>query len=92
MLKKSGQNLREGSWYRIVEIDPTDPSPSLKVGDVLLCKALTPGCIDPENHVEDGMGAEWFADYHFDPEEDDGAYRTLLTKVEFVRGPDEASP
>ena len=76
---KSGENLREGAWYRIVELDPSDPNPSLKVGDVLECKAQTAGCIDPENKLDDGMGAEWFADY-----DNVEAYRTLVTKVELV--------
>ncbi len=35
------------------------------------------------------MGTEWFADYGGDEDE---AYRTLVTKVEFVRGPDEGNP
>lgn len=87
---KSGENLRVGDWYRIVELDPSDPNPSLKEGHVLECKAETAGCIDPENHLEDGMGTEWFADYgpvpDVEPGDDGMAYRTLVTKVEFVRG------
>ena len=82
---KSGKNLRAGAHYVITEIDPHDPNPSLKVGDIVLCAAEKPGCIDPENHLEDGMGTEWFADFASD--EDGGAYRTLVTGVAFTLAP-----
>lgn len=79
-----GKNIRVGCWYRIVEIDPHDPSPSMRAGDMLLCAPERPGCVDPENHESDGMGTQWFADYN-----GDDAYRTLITELEFVRGPEE---
>lgn len=86
---KSGKNLEVGSWYRIVELDPGDPNPSLRVGHVLECKPKAAGCIDPENVLKDGMGTEWFADFgpaaDAEPGDED-AFRTLVTKVEFVRG------
>jgi hypothetical protein len=75
----SGLALTVGSWYRITQIDKTDPNPSLKVGDVIECQLEKPGCIDPENRLGEGMGVEWYAD--FDGEE---AYRTLVTGVQFV--------
>lgn len=83
---KSGEDLIVGQWYRIVQVDPKDANPSLKAGHVLQCKPETVGCIDPENHLADGMGTEWFADYGPAPDGDDGevAYRTLVTKVEQV--------
>lgn len=77
-----GQNLTPGSYYRITEIDPSDPDPSLKVGDVVLCAGERAGCISPTNHESDGMNTQWFADY--DGEE---AYRTLVNGVEFVEKP-----
>lgn len=82
---KQGENLVVGNWYRIVEIDPHDPDPSLKVGHVLECKAEAAGCIDPENHADDGMGTQWFADYG-PADDDEVAYRTLVTRVELFRG------
>lgn len=80
MKKKSGTNLRPGSYYRILELDPHDPHPSLNVGAIVLCAAECKGCIDPENHLDDGMGTEWFADYS----KRSGAYRTLVNAVEFI--------
>ncbi len=77
---KVGSNLWLGRRYRILEIDPSDPDPSLKVGDMVLCAAQTKGCIDPENHEGDGLETQWFADY----DEAEGVYRTLVTRVEFV--------
>ena len=83
---KNGAHLREGCWYVITDIDPNDPNPSLKAGTRLLCAAERAGCIDPENHEDDGMGTQWFAD--FDKEE--GAYRTLVTGVAYLSGPETA--
>lgn len=79
-IQKHGKNLREGCWYRIVEIDPHDPDPSLKVGDEVLCAAEKAGCVDPENHEDDGMGTQWFADF------DGEAYRTLITEIALIPG------
>lgn len=83
----SGTDLTPGRWYRITEIDPHDPEPSLKVGDVVLCAEGKPRCIDPENHEDDGMGTQWFADYEADVGDDSGAYRTLVNGVEEVEAP-----
>lgn len=87
---KNGENLREGCYYRITEIDPHDPEPSMQVGAIVLCAKERAGCIDPENHEHDGMGTQWFADYSL-YEEGDGeyefAYRTLVTGLEFVSAP-----
>jgi hypothetical protein len=82
-----GQDLITGRYYRIIEIDPHDPDPSLKVGDVVRCAAQEPGCIDPENVENDGMGTQWFADYDARWDDGEGAYRTLVTEVEEVGAP-----
>lgn len=79
----SGTTLTVGRYYRITLIDPADIDPSLKGGDVVLCAANTPGCIDPESMVNDGLGTEWFADY----DAANGAFRTLVNGVEEVDGP-----
>jgi hypothetical protein len=79
-----GQDLREGCWYVITRIDPHDPNPSMKVGDVALCAAERPGCLDPENHESDGMGTQWFADFGVNDDGDE-AYRTLVNGVVFLR-------
>jgi hypothetical protein len=85
---KNGENLVVGCLYRITQIDPHDPSPSLRVGALVRCAPEQAGCIDPENHESDGMGTQWFADFGDLEVEDDGpAYRTLVTGLEFVRGP-----
>jgi len=83
---KDGETLREGCYYRILEIDPHDPDPSMRVGAIVLCAAERPGCIDPESHEDDGMGTQWFADYSLN---DDGefTYRTLVNGLEFVSEP-----
>jgi hypothetical protein len=82
-----GESLIPSHWYRIVEIDPHDPDPTLKVGDVVRCAEEEPGCLDPENHQNDGMGTQWFADYDENWNEGDGAYRTLITELEEVEAP-----
>lgn len=83
---ENGQDLVVGSIYRITEIDPNDPDPSLKVGALVRCAPEQAGCIDPENHESDGMGTQWFADFGDVEDEEDGpAYRTLVTGVELVR-------
>lgn len=84
----NGKNLLPGHLYRIVELDPHDPNPSLKVGDLVRCAAETKGCIDPENHESDGMGTQWFADFG-EIEDGEQAYRTLVNGVVFVAGPEE---
>jgi hypothetical protein len=55
---KNGENLREGCWYVITDIDPDDPDPSLSEGDEILCAEAKPGCVSPENHNLDGMGTQ----------------------------------
>lgn len=85
---ENGKNLLPGCLYRITEIDPHDPNPSLRVGALVRCEAEKPGCIDPENHESDGMGTQWFADFGDIEDDDDGAYRTLVNGVEFVSGPE----
>jgi hypothetical protein len=79
----SGKNLTPGRYYRITKIDPGDPNPSLRVGDVVLCAAATAGCIDPEQHISDGMGTEWFADYDIA----EGSFGTLINGVEEAEQP-----
>ena len=74
-----GQDLIEGRYYRITEIDPTDPSPTMKVGDVVLCADWRAGCIDPEWQEDTGCR---FAD----AQGDDG-YGTLVNGVELVEAP-----
>ena len=34
-----GTKLKPGCFYRIVEISPADPDPTLRVGDVVHCEA-----------------------------------------------------
>lgn len=85
---RHGEDLVAGHWYRIVEIDPHDRDPSLKVGDLLMASGeLRPGFIDPENHAADGMGTQWFADFGGGAGEDDDAYRTLVNELEEVEAP-----
>ncbi len=79
-----GQNLILGRHYRITEIDPSDPEPSLKVGDVVLCAEARSGCIDPENHARDGFGTQWFADLSLNEEI---GFLTLVNGVELVEEP-----
>lgn len=76
---QSGMDLIEGRFYRVIEIDPSDDSPSLQVGSVLLCKDCSKYCLSPENHLKDGSSTEWFADY-----QSDGSYGTLVSKLELV--------
>jgi hypothetical protein len=83
---KSGATLQVGRWYRITEIAPSDPNPTQKVGDVLQCAAEKPGCIDPDNHLSDAMGVEWFADLLG---ADDG-FGTLVTGLVEVDAPGPA--
>jgi hypothetical protein len=47
---------------------------------------LKPGFLDPDNHEADGMGTQWFADYH-DIEGDYGGYGTLIKELEEVEAP-----
>lgn len=84
----NGENLRLGCLYRIVEIDPSDLNPSLRVGDLIRCDASKSGCIDPENHESEGLNTQWFADYN----ESDGSFRTLVNGVEFVSEPAMSAP
>lgn len=51
---RRGDTLKPGRYYRITEIDPTDPEPSCKVGDVLKC-TVDPGAGE--------LAADWFADF-----------------------------
>lgn len=76
-------DLITGRFYRITLIAPSDPDPSLKVGDVVECAENRPNCIDPECMIGDGMEVEWFADYDAENE----AYRTLVNGVEEVERP-----
>lgn len=87
MSVKQGTTLVIGRWYRITVIDPTDPDPSLKVGDIVRCAEMEKGCIDPESMISDGMGVEWFADY----DAREGSFRTLVNDVEEVLAPEQAS-
>jgi hypothetical protein len=76
-------DLTPGRWYRIVAISATDPNPTLKVGDVVECKADSPKCIDPEEMLGDDYATEWFADYIGDDE----GFGTIVSKVEEVARP-----
>lgn len=83
----NGKNLIPGALYRIVEIDPHDPDPSLNVGVLVRCESEKAGCIDPENHESDAMGTQWFADFGETDDDDGPTYRTLVNGVDFVSGP-----
>ena len=71
-----GQDLTPGSYYRITEIDPSQPT--LQVGDVVFCADASPGCIAPIS-----LDGWWFADY----QGDGNGYGTLVTGVELGEAP-----
>lgn len=75
LLVQPGTNLTVGKWYRIT-VSESDPSPSLKTGDVVQCQPETAGCIDPESRTDDGMGVNWFADY---VDLNDESFQTLVS-------------
>ncbi len=72
------KDLIQGKYYRITKISDSDPNPTLKVGDVVLCKEMTAGCIDPEYRSDYGIGVPYFADY------DGGIFNTLIESVEEI--------
>lgn len=79
-----GTDLTPGKWYRITQLDPTDDSPTMSVGDVARCSANPVAReLDPEFNDDTGS---WFADL-----QDDNApgFGTLVTGL--VEVPEPAS-
>lgn len=72
-----GTQLIAGSHYRITAICPSDPDPSLQVGDVVACEAGRKRCVDPAPDDD-----YWFADFV-----GDGGYGTLVIGLVEVPNP-----
>jgi hypothetical protein len=75
-----GTKLKPGCFYRIVEISPADPDPTLRVGDVVHCEPQKRRALDP-----DPDGVLWFADYQ-GPGEGYGTLITGLEELPTIRG------
>ena len=72
-----GTKLKIGASYRITAISPGDPSPTKKVGDVLICSA------DAQTNELDPLWREWFGGHWFaDYLGDDEGFGTLVTGLE----------
>ncbi len=82
---RRGSVLKPGRWYRITQIDPSDPEPSLKVGDVIRCSG-DPGVRELSHEWYPDFGGCWFAD--LDGPTCEG-FGTLITGLEEVEAPSE---
>jgi len=82
---RRGATLTPGKWYRITEIDPKDPEPSLAVGDVVRC-SVDPGPRELSHEWYPDFGGSWFADL----QEGEAGFGTLITGLVEVPPPGEA--